>query len=172
MKLALILATLCLAAPLAHAKDISPNDVGAWHAFPAAIGWVDTAKLQAASTEIARVNARIAAARTAEQSQQISVQGNKEIATHLREACAKVKADKKLQIVVSDPLAADPKAEVTADVLKLWNAADEAGVVQENARLTARVAQLEAAALTKPAAPSIPPPPPTQPQPLASKGKK
>lgn len=157
MKLALILATLTLAAPMAHAES--------------AIGWVDSAKLGAGSTEIARLNSRLAG-KSPEQAQQIRTDATPVWSGHLRDACAKVKAEKHLTMVVNDPLAAEPKAEVTADVLKLWNAADEAGVAQENARLTARVAQLEAAALTKPAAPSIPPPPPSQPQPLASKGKK
>jgi hypothetical protein len=59
-------------------------------------------------------------------------------------------------MVVADPLAADPKADITAEVLKLWNAADESGVAQENARLTEKVAQLEAAAKAKPPAPPVP----------------
>ena len=49
-------------------------------------------------------------------------------------------------MVVRDPLAADPGDEVTAEVLKLWNAADEVGVAQENARLTARIGAARAGA--------------------------
>jgi hypothetical protein len=157
MKLALVFSLLLLSS-LARAESI---------------GWVDSAKLDAGATEVARFKAHVAG-KSPEQAQQIRNQAKPEITTHLRDAAAKVKAEKRLSIVVSDPLAADPKAEVTADVLKLWNAADQAGVAQENARLTARVAQLEAAALTKPVTPSVPAPPPSAPQPLASttKGKK
>ena len=158
MKFALILATLTLAAPLAHAKDVpTPR-----------IGWVDSAKLNVGSTEIARLRSHIAG-KTVEQAQEILAQGNGEIDAHERAACAKVKADKHLSMVVRDPLAADPADEVTAEVLKLWNAADEAGVAQENARLTARVAQLEAEKLTKPAPPTVPPAPPIQPAHVAKK---
>ena len=134
------------------------------------IGWVDSAKLDAGSTEIARLKANVAG-KSPDQAQQIRTQAMQGITAHLRDACAKVKADRHLSIVVSDPLAAEPKAEVTADVLKLWNAADEAGVAQENARLTAQVAKLEAekAALTKPTPPAVPTPPPTAPAKVASK---
>lgn len=170
MKLVLILAVL-LSAPLARAKDIPPNDVGVWHAFPTGIGWVDSAKLDAGATEIARLKSRLAG-KASDQAQQIRADATPAIAAHLRDACAKVKADKHLSLVVSDPLAAEPKAEVTTDVLRLWNAADEASVAQENARLTAKVAQLEAAALTKPEPPKVPPPPPIAPRMFADKPKK
>lgn len=151
MKLALVLAALAVSS-VAHAESI---------------GWVDSAKLDAGSTEVARFKARYGG-QPAEQTQQLRAQMH----AHVVDACAKVKADKHLSMVVSDPLAADPKAEVTADVLKLWNAADEASVAQENARLTAKVAQLEAAALTKPDPPKVPPPPPIAPRMFADKPKK
>lgn len=148
MKFALILAVL-LSAPLAHAESI---------------GWVDTAKLGAGSTEIARLNSHVAG-ETPEQAQQIRTDAAPVWSGHLRDACAKVKAEKHLTMIVQDPLAAEPKADVTADVLKLWNAADQVGVAQENARLTARVAQLEAAAAKRPSSTPVPPPLPPRPSP-------
>ena len=103
MKLALILAALTLST-VAHAKDAPPA--------PLRFGWVDSAKVDAGSTEIARVKSRAAVANTAEQRGQIFMLGNQEIAMHEREACAKVKADKHLVMVIFDPLAADPIDEV------------------------------------------------------------
>lgn len=190
MKLALILATLVLSAPLARAGD--PKS-----------GFVDTARVFAVATAPVRLFAELAADkqtkdnevsaavdafqkgkpadREALRQKAISLgkmdqddlkKHDEETRATVRKALTDVldrlRAEHHLAQVHAGPgLIESPGVDLTDEAIKLMNAADSQALAEENAQLKA-----ENAALTKPAAPSVPLPPPIQPQPLASTGKK
>lgn len=190
MKLALILATLVLFAPLARAGE--PKS-----------GFVDTARVFAVAAAPVRLFAELAtdkqtkdgevsaavdafqrgkpAEREALRQKAIGLgkmdqddfkKHDEETRATVRKALADVldrlRSEHHLAQVHAGPgLIESPGVDLTDEAIKLMNAADSQALAEENAQLKA-----EKAALTKPAAPSVPLPPPIQPQPIASTGKK
>jgi Skp family chaperone for outer membrane proteins len=188
MKLAIILATLALSAPFAHAGE--PKS-----------GFVDTARVYATATAPVRLFGELAADKQTKDNEVSSAvdafnkakpaerealrrkavdldkMDGADLKKHdeetratvrkaLTDALARLRVSRHLAQIHAGPgLVESPGIDLTDDVIKLMDAADAQGLAMENAKLKA-----ERAALTKPAPPSVPPPPPTQP--LAAKGKK
>lgn len=194
MKLVLMLATLALAAPLAHAKAPAPASTSA----SPTVGYIDRDRVYAESEAGKKATSDLNAqwqndqaglaklpaaskAQAAQQAQDANVQrfnaAKKKLDERIKGIATKLKAQRHMtevkpatEIIVSD-------GDLTSDVIAMMDAEDKSAL-DEVARLREQLkardgelaaAKAENAGLAKPAAPSSPKAPPIQP--LASKGK-
>lgn len=197
MKLTLILATLALAAPLAHAKAPAPAPASTSAPAPT-VGYIDRDRVYAESEAGKKATADLNAqwqndqaglaklpaaskAQAAQQAQNTAVQRQatakgklddriKGIATKLKAQRHMTEVKPATEIIVAD-------GDLTPDVIAMMDAEDKSAL-DEVARLREQLkardgelaaAKAENAGLVKPAVPSPPKAPPIQP--VASKGK-
>lgn len=185
MKLALILATLTLAAPARAADSVAYVDAARVYQEASEAKRIAAELQRDRETKQAEINAAQDAVAKAKPADRKAAQDKAAKLTQMDSADFQVHADKAaaeqragLAKVVSAlkrerhvatvlpvvPIDPKPGSDWTDEVIKRWDAS-VAPTAEEVAALKAQVAQLKAekAALTKPAPPAVPDPPPSRP---------